>query len=148
MLLFWFSVLCAPYCMPQAHDEITYYPQHPQVLLSVGIRRNPSEKILPMGISSTCNIPMVYEGMQPRISGYNFSFSNQETLDLFPLHPTGILEEKTTHGHVSSLPLVSPDSSTDTPFGSSGHVNEDGYCSGNRPFFNFFTSGQGSQVSD
>ncbi|OIW08618.1 hypothetical protein TanjilG_03294 [Lupinus angustifolius] len=142
------NVLCAPYCMPQAQDEIGYYPQHSKVLVPVSIR-SPSEKILPMGMSSTCNIPMVYESMQPRISGYNFSYSNnQETLDLFPLHPTGILEEKTTNGHVSSLALVSPDSSTDTPFGSSDHVNENGDCSGNRPFFDFLTSGHGSQVSD
>ncbi|CAL0304135.1 unnamed protein product [Lupinus luteus] len=137
--------------MPQAQDEIGYYPQHSKVLLPVGIRRSRIEKILPMEMSSTCKIPLVYEGMQPRISGYNgynFSYNNQETLDLFPLHPTGILEEKTTHGQVSSLALVSPHSSTDTPFGSSHHVNEYGHCSGKRPFFDFLTSGPGSQVSD
>ncbi|CAL0329136.1 unnamed protein product [Lupinus luteus] len=132
--------------MPQAQGEIGYYPQHPKVLLPVGIRGSPSEKFLPMGMSSTCNDPLVYEGMQPRISSYNLSYSNQETLDLFPVHPTGILGGKTTHGQVSSLVSVSADSSTDTPFGSSDYVNEDVDCSGDRPFFDFFTFGQGGAM--
>ncbi|KAE9620499.1 hypothetical protein Lal_00019863 [Lupinus albus] len=142
------NVLCPPYCMPQAQGEMGYYHQHPKVLLPVGIRRSPSEKFLPMGMSSTCNDPLVYEGMQPRISGYNLSYSNQETLDLFPVHPTGILGGKTTYDQVSSLASVSADSSTDIPFGSSDYVNENGDCSGDKPFFDFFTFGQGSQVSD
>lgn len=102
---------------------------------------------MPMGMSSICNDRVVYKGMQQRIPDHNFSYSNQETLDLFPLHPTGILEGKTTtHQVVSSRASVSADSSsTDTPFGSPHHINEEDACPGNKPFFDFFTSGQGSQ---
>ena len=128
--------------MPQAQSEIGFYPQHPKVFVPVGIRRSPSEKVVPMGVSSMCNAPVVYEGMQQRISDYNLSYSNQETLDLFPLHPTGILEGKATDKKMSSLASVSAYSSTDTPSGSPDINQGDGYH-GNQPFFDFFTSGQG-----
>ncbi|XP_027348274.1 WUSCHEL-related homeobox 2 [Abrus precatorius] len=137
------NAICAPCCIPQPQGEIGFYPQHPKMLVPVGFRRNPAEKVVPAGMPSICNGPMVYGGMQQKIPDCNFSYSNQETLDLFPLHPTGILEGKTTD-QVSSLASVSPDSSTDTPSGSSD-INEEDACPGNQPFFDFFTtSGQGS----
>ncbi|KAK7262444.1 hypothetical protein RJT34_30017 [Clitoria ternatea] len=144
------NALCnTPYCIPQAQGEIGFYPQHQKVLVPVGYGRSPSEKVMgTRDMSNICNGPMIYEGMQQRISDCNLSYSNQETLDLFPLHPTGILEGKTADHQVSSLPSLSADSSTtDTPSGGSPDINEDEYyaCPGNKPFFDFFTtSGQGS----
>jgi len=115
------------------------------LLPAVGFRRNHAEKVMSNGMSNICNSPMVYnENMQQRISNYDFGYSNQETLDLFPLHPTGILEGKTTD-QVSSIVSVSADSSTDTHSGSSHHdINQD--HGGNKPFFDFFnnSAGQGS----
>lgn len=130
--------MCAPYYIPQAQGEIGFYHPHPKVLVPVGFRRSPSEKVVPTGMHQ----------MQQRISDCsNSHFSHQETLDLFPLHPTGILEGKTTTttDQVSSLAsVVSADSSTDTT--SADDINEDDHASPlNQPFFNFFTtSGQGS----
>ncbi|KAG4974031.1 hypothetical protein JHK87_030852 [Glycine soja] len=147
---FWFSAMCAPYYIPQGQGEIGFYPPHQKVFVPVGFRRSPSEKVVPTGMISS-NGPLVYDGMhqmQQRISDCsNSHFSHQETLDLFPLHPTGILEGKTTTttGQVSSLAsVVSADSSTDTP--SADDINEDDHASPlNQPFFDFFTtSGQGS----
>ncbi|CAJ1933099.1 unnamed protein product [Sphenostylis stenocarpa] len=137
--------LCPPYCIPQAQNEVGFYPPHPKVLVPVGFRRSPSEIFVPTGMSNTIsNGPLVCDGMQQRISDCNFSYSNQETLDLFPLHPTGILEGKTTD-QVSSLASVSADSSTDTPSTPSPDINEDDTSPLNQPFFDFFTtSGQGS----
>jgi hypothetical protein len=146
---FWFSAICAPYCVPQPQShEISYYPQNPKVLLpAVGFRRNHAEKVMSNGMSNICNSPMVYnENMQQRIPNYNFGYSNQETLDLFPLHPTGILEGKTTD-QVSSIVSVSADTSTDTHSGSSHlDINQDHGYNGNKPFFDFFnnSAGQGS----
>lgn len=157
-----FSALCTPYCIPQGQSEMGYYPQHPatKVLLPVGYRRSQAQAAEKVNVvpnngitwSSTmiCNGPVVYEGMQQqqqkqRISECNLSYSNQETLDLFPLHPTGI---KTTDHQVSSLVAsVSADSSTDTrsasPDDDDINIEEDGFPH-NQPFFDFFNSGQGS----
>ncbi|KAL5055928.1 hypothetical protein RYX36_036610 [Vicia faba] len=120
----------------QHSHEFSYYTQNPKVLLpAVGYRRNQGEKVMSntsMSNSNVYNNPMVYENnMQKRISEY-------ETLDLFPLHPTGILEGKKTE-QVSSIVSVSADSSTDANSGSPHHVI-------NQPFFDFFNNsvGQGS----
>ncbi|CAI8616564.1 unnamed protein product [Vicia faba] len=131
------NTICRPYCIPQQHShEFSYYTQNPKVLLpAVGYRRNQGEKVMSntsMSNSNVYNNPMVYENnMQKRISEY-------ETLDLFPLHPTGILEGKKTE-QVSSIVSVSADSSTDANSGSPHHVI-------NQPFFDFFNNsvGQGS----
>lgn len=148
----WFSALCAPYCITQTQSqEIGFYPPHPKVLVPVGFRRNPSEKVVGTGSdmsnSNICNGPVVYEAMQKqqqRILDCNrLSYSNQETLDLFPLHPTGILEEKTT----DQVPSFSADSSTDdTPDDDINQQHDHHDASSlNQPFFDFFTtSGQAS----
>ncbi|KAG4967256.1 hypothetical protein JHK87_032907 [Glycine soja] len=136
------NAMCAPYYIPQAQGEIGFYHPHPKVLVPVGFRRSPSEKVVPTGMHQ----------MQQRISDCcNSHYSNQETLDLFPLHPTGILEGKTTTttDQVPSLASVSADSSTDTPSAAASpdHINEDHDHASplNQPFFDFFTtSGQGS----
>lgn len=120
-----------------------YYPQHPKVIVPVGLRRSQvDQKLMANDMSSMCNNPLVYEAMQQRFTEYKFSYSNQETLDLFPLHPTGILDGKTTE-QVSSLVSVSADSSTDTHSASPDN-NEDDACQHNQPFFDFFNSGQRS----
>ncbi|XP_020215346.1 WUSCHEL-related homeobox 2 [Cajanus cajan] len=129
------NAMCAPYFIPQAQSEIGFYPPHSKVLVPVGFRRSTCEKVVPTGMSNMFNGPVVYE---ERISDCNLSYSNQETLDLFPLHPTGILEGKTTD-QVYSLAAVSADTSTDTPF-ASPDINQDHASQLNQPFFDFFTS--------
>ncbi|KAK2436047.1 WUSCHEL-related homeobox [Trifolium repens] len=137
------NAICTQYCVPQPQSqEFNYYPQNPKVLLppSVGYRRNQAEKVMSNGMSNICNNPMVYNenNMQQRNSGH-------ETLDLFPLHPTGILEEKTTDNKVSSIVSVSADSSTDTRHSGSPHhvINQHDGCHENQPFFDFFNNSAG-----
>ncbi|XP_004505911.3 WUSCHEL-related homeobox 5 [Cicer arietinum] len=135
------NALCTPYCVPQAQSEISYYPKNQKVLLpaaAVSYRRNQSEKVMSNGMSNICNNPMVYEGMQMQQrmchDYHEFSYSNQETLDLFPLHPTGILEGKTTTEHVS---VSADDSSSDTHHSGSPDIIQD---HDNQPFFDFFNN--------
>ncbi|XP_045821852.1 WUSCHEL-related homeobox 2 [Trifolium pratense] len=136
------NAICTQYYVPQPQSqEFNYYPQNPKVLLppAVSYRRNQAEKIMSNGMSnSICNNPLVYNenNMQKRISDY-------ETLDLFPLHPTGILEGKTTNNNVSSIVSVSADTHHS---GSSHHViNQDDGCHENQPFFDFFNNSAGQR---
>ncbi|XP_061352060.1 WUSCHEL-related homeobox 2-like [Gastrolobium bilobum] len=129
------NVVYAPYCLQQS--EMSFYPQQPNVLVAGG--NDPrTEKVVPMGMPKICYGPQIYEQLQQRIPDYNFSNSNQETLTLFPLHPTGILESKTTD-KVPYVASIAADSSTD--------IDEDGRP-GNQLFVDFFTSVQGSRESD
>lgn len=87
---------------------------------------------------------MVYnETVQQRITDYNhFGTNNQETLDLFPLHPTGILQGKTTD-QVSSIVSVYADTSTDTNSAFTHEINQEDGCHKNQPFFDFFNNSAG-----
>lgn len=105
-----FSVACAPYCLQRS--GFSFYPQQSKVLASGGISSTG-----PLGMQR------MFDGMQSS----EHPDCNREVLTLFPLHPTGILKEKTTH-QVPSLASTSVVA-----------VDEDGHL-GNQPFFNFFTT--------
>lgn len=96
----------------------SFYPHQPKVLASVGI----SSRIE----TGSFGMLRICDGMQSEHPDYNYSTSNREALTLFPLHPTGILEEKTTHHSVDV---------TDKSFVSIA-VDENGHL-GNQPCFNF-----------
>ncbi|KAF2321908.1 hypothetical protein GH714_004389 [Hevea brasiliensis] len=70
------------------NERFRVFPQCPKVLLPSGFKRRPrSEKI---DKAKACTFTNWKQGS---INGKCFS-NNQETLPLFPLHPTGILQEK------------------------------------------------------
>ncbi|KAG4955614.1 hypothetical protein AAZX31_15G038500 [Glycine max] len=110
------NVVCAPYCLQKS--GFSFYPHQPKVLASVGI----SSRIE----TGSFGMLRICDGMQSEHPDYNYSTSNREALTLFPLHPTGILEEKTTHHSVDV---------TDKSFVSIA-VDENGHL-GNQPCFNF-----------
>lgn len=134
-----FLVLSDVYWLQQ--NGINYcYSQQPNVLVAGGISPRAVSLGVPAGI---CYGPQIYEQSQHGICDYNFSNSNQETLTLFPLHPTGILEAGKTTDQLHSLDSISIDSSFDIPSGSR-HV-DDGGRPENKPLIDFFTSIQESR---
>lgn len=146
---FSFSVLGGPYYLP--HNDVGFYPQyqHSKVLLPSGIRGRPRTEKLekPRALDGAAyNSAHQGYGMAMHIGNSTWDITNnysnygQETLPLFPLHPTGILQGKTGKPSIGSS---AENSTTTTP--SSSEIEEG---SGNyQPFFDFF-SGQGSCESD
>ncbi|KAI4334513.1 hypothetical protein L6164_019196 [Bauhinia variegata] len=126
------NVICAPYYMPQS--EMGFYPhQHPKVLLSGGVcrRRSRTDDVMPSEKPKYCDVPPLYD--QQGIPYDCMSNRNLETLPLFPMHPTGILEAKT-------IDQSSPLSSIATP-----DIDEqEGGQLGEQPFFDFFSAQRSS----
>ncbi|CAL0321899.1 unnamed protein product [Lupinus luteus] len=138
------NVICPPYCLPQ--NEVTYYSQHPN-LIGPGCISPRTEKFVPMAVSRFSNDQQIYEQLQfqqRNLGYYNVSNNNthEETLTLFPLHPTGILDSKSKE-RVSFLPSTSAERYTDTH----ASVMGQNALPGNKPFFDFLTCGLGSQQS-
>ncbi|KAE9600641.1 putative transcription factor homeobox-WOX family [Lupinus albus] len=140
------NVICQPYCLSQ--NEVSFYSQHPN-LIGPGCVSPRTEKFVPnMGMSRFSNDQQIYEQLQfqqRNLGYYNVSNNNnhEETLTLFPLHPTGILESKSKE-HVSSLPSTSAERYSHT----SASVIGENALRGNKPFFDFLTCGLGSQESE
>uniref|UniRef100_A0A2N9F480 Homeobox domain-containing protein n=1 Tax=Fagus sylvatica TaxID=28930 RepID=A0A2N9F480_FAGSY len=135
------NVLGAPYYLP--HSDVGFYPQyqHPKVLLPSAIRRRARTEKLekPRALDGTVYNPahQVYDmavNMGNRTWGITNNYSNysQETLSLFPLHPTGILQGKTEKSSIGNS--SAENSTTTTP--SSSEI-EEGSC--DQPFFDFLS---------
>ncbi|PHT46762.1 WUSCHEL-related homeobox 5 [Capsicum baccatum] len=104
-----FVVVCSPYYTPQSN--LGFYQQYP-VIQSVIIpgpgcfnrRETCDSTVHNMDATSThCQVKSNMEYVVPDVRQFK-----QETLELFPLHPTGLLQEKTTsssanHDHQSSV---------------------------------------------
>ncbi|OMO91275.1 putative transcription factor [Corchorus olitorius] len=90
-----------------------------------------------------------YNTMMPadRIENYGVRVKNDETLALFPLHPTGIIEGRATN-NISSNTFSensTPSSSCETTAG----IDQEAASATEQPFFDFFSSHhQGSCQSD
>ncbi|KAL2332121.1 hypothetical protein Fmac_019702 [Flemingia macrophylla] len=76
--------VCSPNCLHQSLSGIGSCAQ-----LGTGV----CSRIQTFGMSRMCHRPQGYEQLQ---QDYNLSNSNHKVLTLFPLHPTGILKEKST----------------------------------------------------
>jgi len=128
-----FSVVSIPFYSP----GINFYPQSGKVVPAGGI----IEKFMPFGMLKMCDGKQKYQQLQQRVQpDYNCSNSDSKTLTLFPLHPTGILEEKTAN-EVSSHASVSVDV-TDACHGSLS-VDKDSLPE-NQKFLDFLTLELGS----
>ncbi|XP_027343395.1 WUSCHEL-related homeobox 2-like [Abrus precatorius] len=127
----------------QQSSGISFYPQQPKVLTHGSINSR-TEKVVPLGMPKFRDGSQIYKQLHQKVSDYNFSISKPQTLTLFPLHPTGILEGRTTE-QVPSLASNSADI-TDKTSGSSD-IDGDGRP-GNQSFIDFFTSEQSSRGSD
>lgn len=89
-----FVVVCSPYYTAQ--NNLGFYQQYPAVPSMIipgpgGFKRR-----------ATCNQETLNLCEQNNSPNANKEFITQETLNLFPLHPTGVLQEKTTIADSSS----------------------------------------------
>lgn len=124
-----FSVICSPYYLLQS--DIGFYPQypHPKVLLPGGmIRRRPRTEKLEKSRSAFgdggYNTAHQEYDTSMHTAGSSTTINSQETLPLFPLHPTGILQGESGKSSIGSSEV-------------------DQECSGDQLFFDFFP-GEGS----
>ncbi|GAV57909.1 Homeobox domain-containing protein [Cephalotus follicularis] len=136
------NVVCSPYYLPQS--DLGIYPpyQSPKVPLPAGgyrrrTRVDKTKKTITYGIP----------GFDPMHASYlnegtchNDGNSKQETLALFPLHPTGI-----THGGTELPSLLGSTSTTPSTSSETSTGIEDGFS--DKPFFDFLP-GAGSCDSD
>ncbi|PWA46324.1 Homeodomain-containing protein [Artemisia annua] len=101
------NVVYEPYYMPQSN--LAFYPQHTQVLspttnASTIIKRRSTRAAKPRFVDNTGFTPAYQHesvggnNMMHKEQGgtifNNKNYGHKETLDLFPLHPTGILQER------------------------------------------------------
>lgn len=103
-----------------------------------------SEKFVSFDMPRMCDGSQIYDQLQRSVLDYNSRSCNREALTLFPLHPTGILEEKTINRVPSNAAIYV--GITDSSLTNSLGVDED-HRFGNQPFFDFFTSEQVSRDS-
>ncbi|CAJ1955750.1 unnamed protein product [Sphenostylis stenocarpa] len=99
------NVACAPYC--SQHSGISFYSQQAKIFAAGG-NGSRIETAMPFGMPKQLQQP-----------DYNYTIRSSKTLTLFPLHPTGILEEKTANQVSPSHSSISVDV-TDTSYGSLG----------------------------
>ncbi|WRX32325.1 Homeobox domain - like 10 [Theobroma cacao] len=146
------NVVCGPYFLPQG--DLGFYPhQCPKVLLPGAVkRRGRPEKMEKARVYGTgAAYDLVHQEcntMMPDIENYGgvLNNGNHETLALFPLHPTGVLDARATMSSLGSTTSAgnstTPSSSCETTAG----IDQEGYGTEQR-FFDFFSS-QGSCESD
>ncbi|MBA0757542.1 hypothetical protein Gotri_020637 [Gossypium trilobum] len=139
------NVACGPHFLPQV--ELGIYPQTqcPKVLLPGGDNRR--ERPAKMGKP----LQRDYNTMLPDAENFEglLNISNHETLELFPLHPTGLLETKETlmsplgSTNSAGISIITPSISCETTAG----IDQEGSGTGEQQFFDFFTC-QGSSARD
>ncbi|XP_042027276.1 WUSCHEL-related homeobox 2-like [Salvia splendens] len=109
------NVICSPCYLPTSKNDAMYYQQHPKVQLptaSGGFKRSRT---------STDSQSMEH---------ISCSSHDQETLDLFPIHPSGILQSRSHDNDQNEFknPSFSADNSPKLSTSSD-----------DQPFFNFFS---------
>lgn len=148
-------MICSPYYIPPVPSEIGMYPQsHLKVpLQSVGVKRRPRIEKLDVP-RRTCSGGGGGGGYEPMHHGYGgegrcsvdvndatnklmSNFDDQETLPLFPLTPTGLLQDRDESPSSAAGKFAQNSTAL---ISSSGTV--EGH--GDRPnFYDFFSGGQG-----
>ncbi|KAL2548862.1 WUSCHEL-related homeobox 2 [Forsythia ovata] len=137
----YFNVVCSPcYIQPPPQADLGLYQQYSKMPLDGGFKR----RLIPENRHPACQ---KYNRMMHPRSNINQELEflsctkdkTKETLDLFPIHPTGILQAKTgiSTNDENSTPITS--SENDCIFG-----NQGGNCG--HDFFDFF-SGNGPYES-
>ncbi|CAI9754550.1 unnamed protein product [Fraxinus pennsylvanica] len=118
------NVVCSPYYVQPPQSDLGFYSQYSKV--PVPLPGGFNTRIIPENIGKNKD-----KVIHPRSRNEEFDvisnkkWSNQETLDLFPVHPTGILQAKTG----------SPNSAENsTPSSPSSSENN---CIFGHPFFDF-----------
>ncbi|XP_044467835.1 WUSCHEL-related homeobox 2 [Mangifera indica] len=126
--------VCGPYYLPRS--EIGFYPQCPKVLLPGGFTGKVKLDEQMENTRGSLHDPAEQYNYNVMMQMSNIDEvsidNNQETLPLFPLHPTGILQGRRT---ITTPSIASTSSSSET-----NTAIEEGSC--DQPFFDFF-SGRG-----
>ncbi|CAI9772997.1 unnamed protein product [Fraxinus pennsylvanica] len=133
-----YSVVCSPcYIQPPPQADIGLYQHYSKLPLHGGFKR----RLIPENDDRNKHIacPEYNRIVHPRIINQELEFmsceedSTQQTLDLFPIHPTGVLQAKTgiSTNEENSSPRTSSSSEKDRILG-----NQGGNCGQN--FFDFF----------
>ena len=110
-----FAVICSPCYIPTPKSDAMYYQQHPKVQPSTasgGFKRSRT---------STDSQSMEH---------VSCSSHDQETLDLFPIHPTGILQSRSHDNDENEFKNHSFSADNSPKLSTS---------SDDQPFFNFFS---------
>ncbi|KAL2482329.1 WUSCHEL-related homeobox 2 [Forsythia ovata] len=123
------NVVCSPYYVQPPQSDLGFYSQYPKLAVAPLQPGGFKTRIIPKNIGKNKD-----KFMNPRSRNEeldvisNKKLTNQETLDLFPLHPTGILQAKTgTLNSAENSTHSSPSSSENN-------------CNFGSPFFDFFES--------
>lgn len=136
------AVVCSPcYIPPQKNDQV-FYHQHPKVQLPTASGSFKRSRITPESVdtSKQQQQPTRYNtNLHSFSTPRNSSIHHQETLDLFPIHPTGILHHSTNNGTLD-LDLDHDHSQIKNPsFAAKNPPKErDGSSDDGHPFFDFF----------
>ncbi|KAL3530733.1 hypothetical protein ACH5RR_010055 [Cinchona calisaya] len=133
------NVICSPFYMPYPEMGLTHQ-QQPKVLLPRNFKRRPT---LPEKLekSKLCGSRALYDQANREYISTLINpcgKANQETLDLFPLHPTGNLQSRSTEAEIAlanSTSNIIP--STSSAFKTIGNDQGEGASNGH-PFFDFF----------
>ncbi|XP_022752748.1 WUSCHEL-related homeobox 2-like [Durio zibethinus] len=146
------NVVCGPYFLPQR--DLGFYPQCPKVLLPGGVKRRErlekTETARFYGGAAYDLVHQDYNNIIPdNIENYegvlnngSCNNSNQETLTLFPLHPTGASEGRATLIMSSLGSTTSAGNSTTTPASShktTSGIDQEGSGGEQQHFFDFFS---------
>ncbi|XP_042510370.1 WUSCHEL-related homeobox 2 [Macadamia integrifolia] len=136
------NLVCSPSYYMQ-HNGVGFYPpqapHYPKVLLPSDIRRRPYADA-----QQSYNSMIRLEGGDGNegimMNRNNNSICDQETLDLFPLHPTGILDTSRSSNSFRMTSVAEesyPWSSSETTTTTTAIVGGEEGC-GEQPFFDFF----------
>ncbi|KZV41282.1 WUSCHEL-related homeobox 2-like [Dorcoceras hygrometricum] len=132
------NVVCGPcYNIPQPQFEAGFLPQRPKVS---GSKSRLTSQPFHHHYPRSRNEDYLYPISTPK----NLRANNQETLDLFPIHPTGILQSKNGNGIDNGTASSTPSTSSENDQCSTveeENGNRHGYHHDqdlDHPFFDFF----------
>ncbi|KAL0298761.1 UNVERIFIED_CONTAM: WUSCHEL-related homeobox 2 [Sesamum radiatum] len=141
------NVVCSPCYIPGGKNDLGFYQQYPKVPLPAAGASTKRSKLIPESNTSIDKNNQRYNKPMRHLRNKNdhdqfisSSSHHQETLELFPIHPTGILQSRT--GNESENNMISTSahntptsSSEDNIYGSTDHDHDHDH---GHPFFDFF----------
>nr|ACA64094.1 WOX2 [Petunia x hybrida] len=146
------NVVCSPYYKPQTGLGFYHQQQYPipTTLIHPGLVEGPKGISRQKMIPAACNVIVYnnsaannYEGNNGMMHDpcSNVKLFNQETLNLFPLHPTGVLQEKTT---TASSPSSASSTSTSNSLEANCFSDQGNSTTSDHPNFFDFLCGNGT----
>ncbi|XAR60563.1 hypothetical protein NMG60_11033990 [Bertholletia excelsa] len=141
------NVVCSPHYLQQ--NELGFYPKYPKVFIPGGVtwKQKPDrvDHMTACGAGGSASAPFMINGRSDHNGGIKGTHDcRQETLPLFPVEPTGILQARTSaSSSLASTSAENPPSSSEIT-GVEEYATQDHQ---HQPFFDFF-SGNGCCEGD